>query len=127
MHDVLVALASAAGTWSLPRLGALAMRLVRGDADREVGEIERMLSEIGRQAARITDLEDLINLLRKALDKHLMREAAIASAAEFVIAIVKMVPDPTAEMIHLRDRAEQLLRDAKAQISTINQQGGTPQ
>jgi regulator of sirC expression with transglutaminase-like and TPR domain len=84
------------------------------------GEVSRLMAEITRQAARITDLEDLIDLLRKALDKHLMRESAVANAAQFIVAIIQLVPEPTADMMRLRDQAEQLLRDARAHVASIN-------
>lgn len=101
-----------------------AWRLLHGQALREErktdGEVQRMLAEIGRQAARIAELEDLVDLLRRALDKHLMRESSVASAAQFIVAILHMVPDPTPEMMRLRDRAERLLIDARAHLNAIN-------
>lgn len=112
------------GATAVPWPAKALWRLLRGGAAREEralnGEVRRLLGEITRQAARIADLEELVDLLRKALDKHLMRESAVASAAQFIVAIVQMVSDPTPEMVRLRDRAEQLLIDARAHIDSIN-------
>jgi hypothetical protein len=124
VKDVWAALIGVVIGSGLPWCLKTVWRLLLDDAGREEralnGEVRRLLGEITRQAARIADLEELVDLLRKALDKHLMRESAVASAAQFIVAIVQMVADPTPEMIRLRDRAEQLLIDARAHIVTIN-------
>lgn len=109
-----------------PWLFAVLARAVQGKSARDEravnSEVQRLLGEISRQATRIADLEDLVDLLRKALDKHLMRESAVANAAQFIVAIIQMVPNPTPDMMRLRDQAEKLLRDARAHISSINNQ-----
>lgn len=100
-------------------------RLVRGKTDRDVADklalAKSTESEIERLTRRCSDLEELVDLLRRALDKHLMRESAIVSACELLIALAKLVPEPNSAMLHIRDRAEQLLQDAKARTSSINQ------
>jgi hypothetical protein len=99
-------------------------RVLRGhvaiSAATKAAEEAREQSEIERLVARCTDLEDLVDLLRKALDKHLIRESAIASACELLIALVKLVDKPSAAMLHIRDRAQRILIDAQAHISSIN-------
>jgi hypothetical protein len=86
------------------------------------GSAQLAENEVGRLTRRIGDLEDLVDLLRKALDKHLIRESAIASACELLIALAKSVSKPSGAMLHIRDRAEQLLIDAQARIGTINRE-----
>jgi hypothetical protein len=83
----------------------------------------REQSEIERLTVRNGDLEDLIDTLRKALDRHLIRESAIASACELLIMLAALVPKPTEAMLRIRDRAQQLLEDARAQTSKINGRG----
>lgn len=80
---------------------------------------EAEVSEIERLTVRVADLEDLVDLLRAALNKNLIREGAIASACELLIALVRMVPNPDAAMLHMRDRAQQLLVEARAHLSTV--------
>lgn len=108
-----VAFGSAA-PWPVKWLARLVGRLVRGDAAQEAA---REASEVERMTARINDLEDLIDLLRKALDRHLVREGAIASACELLIALAGLVHKPTPAMLRMRDRAQQLLEDARAQTT----------
>lgn len=84
------------------------------DAKRDADEFERLMKRVG-------DLEELVDLLRKALDKHLIRESAIASACELLIALARLVPDPSGAMLHIRDRAQQLLEDARAHTIRIDQ------
>jgi hypothetical protein len=102
-------------------------RALRGDAEREEArakiDADRDAGELQRLTSRIGDLEDLVDLLRKALDKHLIRESAIASACELLIALAKLVPDPSGAMLHIRDRAQQLLEDARAHTLRIDQVG----
>jgi hypothetical protein len=84
------------------------------------GEAQRLLDEIAAKAQRIADLEDLVDLLRKALDKHLIRESAVVSAAELLIALIEQVQAPTPAMLRVRDRAVELLELAQAQLNRIN-------
>ena len=92
-----------------------------------VGEMVRVLT--GRQSAvetaradRIVDLEDLIDLMRKALDKGRIRESALASVADVLIFAIDHVADPPPALTQLRARALAVLQDARAQIETINQE-----
>jgi hypothetical protein len=110
-----------------PWLFGLALRLVRGqsarDAAAKVAEAAREQREIERLTVRCADLEVLVDLLRRALDRHLIRESAIASACELLIMVAAMVPQPTDAMLRIRDRAQQLLEDARAQTLKINGRG----
>lgn len=125
-------LLGAAAPWPLKA----AWRWLRGEAEIEgrereaeagrgaraaQAELNRLLKEIARQAERNSDLEELVDLLRKALDKHLIRESAIASVCELLIALARLVEQPSAAMLHIRDRAQQLLEDARAQTIRIDQ------
>jgi hypothetical protein len=103
-------------------------RALRGDSERHAVQArldaERDADAFARHTKRIGDLEELVDLLRKALDKHLIRESAIASACELLIALAKLVPDPSGGMLHIRERAQQLLEDARAHTLRIDQTGG---
>jgi hypothetical protein len=66
----------------------------------------------------------LVDLLRKALDKHLIRESAVVSAAELLIALIEQVQAPTPAMLRVRDRAVELLELARAQLNRINNGSG---
>lgn len=115
--------------WILPAAGGILVgsavpwpakmlwRWIRGAADQEA---KREASEVERLAAQLAERDGLVDLLRKALDKHLIREAAVASACELLIALVHMVDRPTPAMLRMRDRALEVLEDARAHISGIN-------
>lgn len=109
--------------WLLAALVKLARGQATHDAAAKAADAAREQSEIRRMVARIGDLEDLVDVLRKALDKHLIRESAIASACELLIALAAMVPKPSEAMLRIRDRAQQLLEDARAQTANINRRG----
>lgn len=102
----------AAWTWLAGRRAA-AKRELQAERGAAVAEAERL-------AARVTELEDLVDLLRKALDKHLIRESAIAAIAELLIFAIDHVPDPGDAIASLRRRALAILVDARAHISAIN-------
>jgi hypothetical protein len=59
------------------------------------GSAQLAENEVGRLTRRIGDLEDLVDLLRKALDKHLIRESAIRTAAELLIAMPRPALAPS--------------------------------
>jgi hypothetical protein len=109
-----------AAPWPLKAL----WHALRGSADRDdrdtAAALDAALGEIARHVRRISDLEELVDLLRRALDKSLIRESAIASACELLIAVAKLVPKPSPAMLHMRDRAQQLLEDAQARTTNIN-------
>jgi hypothetical protein len=102
-------------------------QVLRGRSERETVQANlgaaRDAAEFARLTKRASDLEELVDLLRKALDKHLIRESAIASACELLIALAKLVPDPSGAMLHIRDRAQQLLEDARAHTLRVDQSG----
>lgn len=102
----------------------LARRLLTGASAREERE---EAAELTRQAARIGSLEELIDLLRHALDKHLIRESAIVSAAELLIVMINQaldqLDDPPPALLRSRDRAMAILTTAQSQIREINRGG----
>lgn len=111
--------ATAVARWLVHR-DQHASRAADRAADREAGEAERL-------AVRVGDLEELVDLLRRALDKHLIRESAVASGAEHLVGLIEQmlvhVPEPTDTMLRLYDRALDLLRQARAQTQHINEGG----
>lgn len=106
-------LIGSAAPWPLKAL----WRWLRGDAERAD---QREAEELARLTARCGDLEELVDLLRRALDKHLIRESAIKTAAELLIAMIEQVPHPTPPMLRIRDRAVGILEQARAQLDQIN-------
>jgi hypothetical protein len=117
MDQLWLALAWVAIGNRTPWLFALLRRHLRGNEAREQSEVERLIRRVG-------DLEDLIDTLRKALDRHLIRESAIASACELLIMLASLVEKPDEAMLRIRDRARQLLQDARAQTTRINNRKG---
>lgn len=117
------ALVGSAAPWPAKALWAW----IRGSVDREerkvAAEVARLHSELERLAGMLADRNELVDLLRKGLDKHLIREAAVASACELLIALVHMVEKPTPAMLRMRDRALEVLEDARAHIIGINRGG----
>lgn len=116
-HAIMAALAGVAVGSRAPWLFTALARVLKGSTAADAARAE---SEAQRQVVRVSDLEDLIDMLRKALDRHLIRESAIASACELLIALASMVPNPTQAMLRLRDRAQQLLEDARARTSSTS-------
>lgn len=112
------ALVGAAAPWPAKAL----WRLVRGPGEREDA---REGAELQRLAAQLAERDDLVDVLRKALDKHLIRESAVVAACELLIALAGLTPNPTPAMLDMRDRAKQLLLHARAHLTAINQ-GGRP-
>ena len=119
-------------TWLLPAIGGwltcavvpwpakAAWSWLRGGASAKAAQ---QMTETARLASQLADRDDLVDLLRKALDKHLIRESAVASACELLIALVHMVDIPTPAMLRMRDRALEVLEDARAHIGGINKGG----
>jgi hypothetical protein len=97
----------------LPWLLKALWRALRGEVVREQGEIDRL-------ASMLAEANELVDLLRRALDKHMIRESAIAGTAELLIAVIKLVPDPTDAMLHVLGRAEEVLDLARQRIAKIN-------
>jgi hypothetical protein len=84
--------------------------LTRGDRTREQGRIEK--------------LEDLIDELRRALDKGRVRESAIAAVAELLIFAIDHVEEPSSAMLELRARALEVLELAHAHLQGLNPKRG---
>jgi hypothetical protein len=101
----------------LVRLRAWLLRSGETAAAREQSEATRLL-------ARVADLEDLIDLLRKALDKHLIRESSVVTLAELLINMIEQmldhIVDPPPALLRTYERALELLKLARAQLDKIN-------
>jgi hypothetical protein len=104
-----------------------AWRLARGDSERaerhqeaeakrEAAELERLLTEIARLSARHGELEELVDLLRRELDKALVRGNATMTMARILLFAVDQHPHPTAAMIAARDQARRVIAAADDQI-----------
>jgi hypothetical protein len=74
---------------------ARADRQAETDAKREAAELERLLAEITRLAARNGELEDLVDLLRRELDKALVRGNATLTMARILLFAVDQEPRPS--------------------------------
>ena len=135
-HDLVMVVIGAAVASAAPWPLKALWQALRGDADRArqaadakaerderatAAALQAALGEVGRQVARVGVLEELVDLLRKALDKHLIRESAIASACELLIALAGLMPTPSGAMLQMRDRAQQLLEDALAHAIRIDE------
>lgn len=76
---------------------------------------------LGREARgdrRITTLEELVDELRRALDKNLIRENALASCCDVLIFAIDHIADPAPAIVHLRARALSILESAQKQLLT---------
>lgn len=90
----------------------------------QASQLAREANELQRLAAQLEDALDLVDLLRKALDKHMIRWGAVASACELLIALVRMIDKPTPAMRDMKEQARRLLDDARAHLTSINNKGG---
>jgi hypothetical protein len=126
VQEVAQGLALLGGGSLLPWIVKECWQLLRGSADRAD---KREHSEVERLTTRVGDLEELIDLLRKALDKHLIRESAVEGFAELLIALIEQALahfsandlEPPPGLLRNLDRARELLDRARAQIRTINE------
>jgi hypothetical protein len=88
-------------------------RLLRGSADREAAaeelDAKRDGDMIQRLLDRVHDVETMLEVLRKALDKNLVRESSIVTAAELLLGIAELVDSPTPAMKMIRLRAMEIL------------------
>jgi signal transduction histidine kinase len=105
-----------------------AWRLLRGEAVRNAArdtaeakaaqaELERLLAEIARLAERNGDLEDLVDLLRRQLDRALTRGNAALTIARILLFAVDQEPKPSRAMIAAREQARQVIAGADAQMN----------
>jgi hypothetical protein len=76
------------------------------DASRDGTLIQQLLD-------RAHDLEAMLEVLRKALDKNLVRENAVVTAAELLLGIVELIDEPTPAMKAMRIRAIDILELAR--------------
>lgn len=95
-------------------------RLLRGSGEQAA---KREAAELERLAAQLAERDDLVDVLRKALDKHWIRYSAVVSACELLIALAGMVEKPTPAMVRMRDQAKRLLEDARTHLTNINTGG----
>lgn len=92
---------------SIARSGAEAdAKLAEIDADREQRDQDR-------RQDRVHELEALADSLRRALDKNLVRENSVVTAAELLVGIAEMVEMPTPGMKAARLRAIEILEMAR--------------
>lgn len=127
LHWLLPAVGGALAAHAVPWPAKALWQWIRGGADAraqsEAVQAKREQSEIQRLAVQLGDAFDLIDLLRKALDKHMIRWGSVVSACELLIALAGMVERPTPAMVAMRDRAKRLLEDARSQMHSINHGG----
>ncbi len=76
------------------------------DSERDGRLIQQLLD-------RMHELEQMMEVHRKALDKSLVRENGVLTAAEILIGIVELIPEPTEPMKLMRLRAIEILELAK--------------
>lgn len=92
-------------------------RILRGsperEANREATAAERDGDMIGRLLDRGHEVETMLEVLRKALDKNLVRENAVVTAAELLLGIVELIDKPTSAMKTMRLRAIAILALAR--------------
>ena len=92
-------------------------RLIRGSPEREATAAEtaaeRDSDMIQRLLTRAHEVESMLEVLRKALDKNLVRENAVVTAAELLLGIVELIEKPSAAMKVMRLRAIDILALAR--------------
>ena len=86
------------------------------DAERDGRLIEQLLGQAHEH-------EEIQSALRKALDKSLVRENGLVTAAELLLGIIEQIPRPTEPMKLMRLRAIEILEMAR-RINASNGRGG---
>ena len=115
----------------LPWTLRLVLRFIRGDVERaehradveskrEAAELERLVAEISRLTARHGDLEELVDLLRRELDKALVRGNASLTIARILTFAVDQEPKPSLAMIAAREQARKVIDAADEQMKRGN-------
>jgi hypothetical protein len=88
-------------------------RVVRGDPEREAKAAETAADRDGdliqRLLDRCHDVETMLEVVRKALDKNLVRENSVVTAAEILLGIIEQIDRPTPAMKAMRLRAIEIL------------------
>lgn len=99
--------------WPLQKL----WRLIRGYPEREAAAAETAAERDGDMIQRLLDrnhdCETMLDVLRKALDKNLVRENSVVTAAELLLGIVELIDKPTLAMKVMRLRAIEILTLAR--------------
>lgn len=99
-------------------------RILRGTPEREAAAAETAAERDGDMIQRLLDrnhdVETMLEVLRKALDKNLVRENSVVTAAELLLGIVELIDKPTQAMRIMRLRAIEILALARR----INNGGG---
>lgn len=92
-------------------------RLLRGSPEREAAAAEAAAERDGDMIQRLLDrahdVETMLEVLRKALDKNLVRENSVVTAAELLLGIVEMIDNPSPSMKVMRLRAIEILTLAR--------------
>lgn len=70
----------------------------------------------GRRVSRVQSLEELVDLLRRELDKSLVRGNATLTMARILLFAVDQEPEPSAAMIAARDHAREVIAEAAKQL-----------
>lgn len=76
------------------------------DSERDGRLIEQLLG-------RIRELDAMVEVHRKALDKNLVRENAVLTGAEVLLTIIEMIEEPTAPQKLMRLRAIEIIELAQ--------------
>jgi len=92
-------------------------RFLRGYPEREAAAAEAAAERDGDMIQRLLDrnhdVETMLEVLRRALDKNLVRENSVVTAAELLLGIVELIEKPTAAMKIMRLRAIEILELAR--------------
>lgn len=92
-------------------------RMLRGNPEREAAAAETAAERDGDMIQRLLDrnhdTDSMLEVLRKALDKNLVRENSVVTAAELFLSIVEMIDKPTPAMKAMRLRAIEILAMAR--------------
>lgn len=104
------------------------VNLARG---RSAAAADREQSEIERLTVQVAALNELVDLLRRALDKHMIRESTVLTFAELAVQAIRQLLDlldhldvePPASVLGALERAVELQRLAQAQLTKINNGG----
>lgn len=114
---VLVAIIATVFGTTLPWPFKAIMRMLRGTPEREAAAAELDAKRDGEMIQRLLDrahdVESMLEVLRKALDKNLVRENSIVTAAELLLGMVELIPNPTPAMKAMRLRAIEILAMAR--------------
>lgn len=86
------------------------------------GLVSILLGARSREQSRIDRLEDLIDELRRALDKGRVRESAVVAVCELLIFAIDHVESPSPAIVSLRARGLEVLELAQAHLKSGSEQ-----